>query len=65
MSNIGVIASSIAREEYTTHGLHLNFRGKKRLMHFIDERVVDGHAPSVGSIPVITHARASPFLAYT
>jgi hypothetical protein len=32
-------------------------------MHLIDERVVDGHAPSVSSIPVITHARASPILA--
>jgi hypothetical protein len=57
------VVLSIAREEYTTHGLHLNSRGKKSLMHLIAERVVDGHAPSVSSIPVITHARASPFLA--
>jgi hypothetical protein len=64
MSHIGVTdASSIAREEYTTHGVHPHSRGKKRLMHLIAERVVDGHAPSVSSIPVITHARASPFLA--
>jgi hypothetical protein len=31
MSHIGVInTSSTMREDYTTHGLHLNSRGKKR-----------------------------------
>jgi hypothetical protein len=64
MSHIGVIdSSSIAREDFTMHGLHLNSRGKKRLMHLIAERVVDGHVARISSISVITHARASPFLA--
>jgi hypothetical protein len=61
MSHIGVTdSSSIAREDYTTHGLHLNSRGKKRLTHLIAERVVDRHVSSISSIPVITHARAYP-----
>jgi hypothetical protein len=45
MSHIGVTDTlSIARKDYTMHGLHLNSRGKKRLMHLITERIVDGHA---------------------
>jgi hypothetical protein len=56
MSHIGVIdTASFVREDQTAHGLHLNFR--------IAERVGDGHVQTVSSIPVITHARASPFLA--
>jgi hypothetical protein len=63
MSHIGVTdASSIVREGYTRHGLRLNSRGKERLAHLIAERVVDGHVSSISSIPVITNARASPFL---
>jgi hypothetical protein len=58
-SHIGIIdAASIAREDFTTHGLHL-----RRLTHLIAERVIGGHVSSISSIPVITHARASPFLA--
>jgi hypothetical protein len=52
------------REEYTTHGLHLNSRSKMRLTHLTAEGVCGGHVPSKNSsIPVITHARASPPLA--
>jgi hypothetical protein len=45
------------------HGLHLNSQGKKRLIQLIAERVVGGHMSGISSIPVIMHARASPFLA--
>jgi hypothetical protein len=63
-SNTGVSdTSSIARENYTMHGLHLNSRGKKRLMQLTAGNVVGGHMLDISSIPVITHARASPFLA--
>jgi hypothetical protein len=64
VSHIGVFgASSIVREDFTTHGLHLNSRGKKRLTHLIAERVTGGHVSSVSSIAVITYARASPLFA--
>jgi hypothetical protein len=33
------------------------------LTHLTAERVGDGHVPTVSSIPVITQARALPFLA--
>jgi hypothetical protein len=33
------------------------------LTQLIAERVIGGHVSSISSIPVITHARASPFLA--
>jgi hypothetical protein len=53
-SDIGVTGkSSIAGEDYTKHGQHLNSGGKKRLTH----------ALCINSIPVITLAGASPFLA--
>jgi hypothetical protein len=62
MAHINVIeTASFVRDDYTTHDLHLNSRGKRRLMHLIAERISGGHVSSVGSIPVITHARASPF----
>jgi hypothetical protein len=64
VAHIGVIdTASLVRDDYTTHGLHLNSRGKRRLTHLIVERIGGGHVSSVRSIPVITHARASPFLA--
>jgi hypothetical protein len=51
------------REAYITHGLHLNSRGKMRLTHLIAESIRGGFVPSMNSgIPVITHARSSPFL---
>jgi hypothetical protein len=64
MPHINVIdTGTTVREEYTTHGLHLNSRGKTRLTHVIVESIHGGHVPNRNnSIPVITHARASPFL---
>jgi hypothetical protein len=64
MSLIGIIdAASIVRKDCNTHGLDLNSRGKKRLMHLIAERVTGDHVLGISSIPVITHATASPILA--
>jgi hypothetical protein len=63
-AHIGVIdTASFVRDDYTTHGLRLNSQGKRRLTHLIAERISGGHLLSVCSIPVITCARASPFLA--
>jgi hypothetical protein len=42
--------SSIAREEYTMHALHLNSRGKKRLTQLLAVRFVGGHASGIISI---------------
>jgi hypothetical protein len=54
---------TIVREEDTTHGLHLNSRGKMRLTRLSAESICGGHVPNLdSSIPVITHARTSPFL---
>jgi hypothetical protein len=65
ISHIGVTNTSpIMREDYTMHGLHLNSQGKKRLMQLTAERVVGDHASGISSIPVVTHARALPFLSY-
>jgi hypothetical protein len=64
ISHIDVIdAASIPRKDFMTHGLHLNSQGKKRLMHLTAERVTGGHVSSISSIPIITHATASSFLA--
>jgi hypothetical protein len=61
-AHIGVIdKASIVRDDYITHGLHLNSLGKRRMKHLIAERISGGHVPSVSGIPVITHARASLF----
>jgi hypothetical protein len=63
-AHIGVIdTASLVRDDYTTHDLHLNSLGKRRLTHLIAERISGGHVSNVSIIPVITHARASPFLA--
>jgi hypothetical protein len=60
MSHIDVTdTSSIAREDYTMRGMHLNCQGKKRLTQLIAKRVVGGHASGINSIPVITDTRAS------
>jgi hypothetical protein len=54
MSHIGVIdTASFVREDHTAHGLHLNFRDKRRLTHLIAERMDDGHMQTVSSILVI------------
>ena len=59
----GVVdTTTLRRDEFTTHGLHLNWRGKRRLMLLIADGMDGGHTSSVSSIPVITHARAYPFL---
>jgi hypothetical protein len=64
MSHIVTDTATVVREEYTTHGLHLNSRGIMRLTHLTAESICGEHLPSMNSsIPVITHARASPFLA--
>jgi hypothetical protein len=53
---------TIMREEYTTHGLHLNSGGKMSLTHLMEESIYSGHVSSRNnSISVITHARASHF----
>jgi predicted DNA-binding ribbon-helix-helix protein len=64
MSHINIInASSFVRVDCMRHGLNLNLQGKKMLMQLVVERVVDGQVSSTSSIPVITRATASPFLA--
>jgi hypothetical protein len=63
-ADIGVIdTASFVRDDFTTHGLHLNSRGERRLTYLIAERISGGHVSSVSNIPVITHAGASHFLA--
>jgi hypothetical protein len=63
MSHIIVTdTGTIVSEEYTTHGLHLNSRGKMSLTHLTVESMHGGNVPSRNSsIPIISHARASPF----
>jgi hypothetical protein len=62
--HIGVIdTASFVRDDYTTHGLHLNSRGRRRLTHLIAEIISGGHVSSISNIPVIIHARALPFSA--
>jgi hypothetical protein len=43
------------------HGLHLTSQGKRKLAHFIVEKMAGGHVSGISSILVITCARASPF----
>jgi hypothetical protein len=63
-AHIGVIdTASLVRDYYTAHGLHLNSLGKRMLTHLTPERISGVHVSSVSNIPVITHARASPFFA--
>jgi hypothetical protein len=49
-------------QDYTMHGLSIHFEGIKRLKKLTAE-VAGGHKLGISRIPVITHARASPFLA--
>jgi hypothetical protein len=64
MSHINIFdMGTIVREKCITNGLHLNSRGKMSLTHLIAESIRGGFVPNRNSsIPVITHARASPFL---
>jgi hypothetical protein len=62
MSYIVTDTGTILREEYITHGLHLNSRGKMSLIHLTEESIRGGFVPNRNSsIPVITCARACPF----
>ena len=63
-SHIGLIdTSSFLREDFTTHGLHLNSQRKRRLSFLTAKRLGDDNVPGISSIPIISNARASPFLA--
>jgi hypothetical protein len=42
-----VDVSSISRREHTVHGLHLNPRGKDKLMRLIAESIKGRHIPAV------------------
>jgi hypothetical protein len=54
--------TTIVREEYMNHGLHLNWRGKRKRTFLIAGKLGDDHVSGISSIPVITHTRASAFL---
>jgi hypothetical protein len=55
-SHIGVIDTNcIVRKEYTTHGQHLNSRGKRKLTLLIAGSLGGDHVSGISSIPVITH----------
>jgi hypothetical protein len=57
-----VDVASFVRDDYRTHGVHLNSRDKRGLTHLIVERINRGHVSSVNSFPIIVCARASPYL---
>lgn len=63
-SHIGLIdVSPIRRYEYTSHGLHLNGRGKEHLSVLIANSIRGSHVKKQScNIPVLVNARASPFL---
>ena len=62
MSHINIIDSScIPREEYMTHGLHLNARGKETLVHLIADSI-GCHEGCINEIPVVVSHKANPFL---
>jgi hypothetical protein len=57
MSHIDFIyITSIVREQFRTHGLHLNFQSKRKL---IAKSQGNNHVSGINSIPVITSAGAS------
>jgi hypothetical protein len=50
ISHLSVIGTTtIGRKEYMTHGLHLNSRGKRKLMHLIAVKLDGGHVLGVSS----------------
>jgi hypothetical protein len=62
MSDTGVTdTASFVREDYTSHGLHLNSRGKRKIINLTAERIGGSLVINVSSIPVIIHNKASPF----
>jgi len=63
MSHMSVIDTApIVREDHTGHGLHLNARGKRKLVRLITDSVRCEHGSVASNIPVVVHARATPFL---
>jgi hypothetical protein len=50
--------SSLNRNHHTRHGLHLNSRGKEKLVQLIVNEI--RCKPDTGQIPVITGVRARP-----
>jgi hypothetical protein len=52
--------SSLNRNDHTRHGLHLNSRGKEKLVQLIANEI--RCKLDTGKIPVITGVRARPFL---
>jgi hypothetical protein len=49
-AHIGVTDTALVRDDYTTHGLHLNSLGRRRLTHLITERISGGQVLAVFSL---------------
>ena len=63
MSHIDVFeTTSFQREDFTIHDLHLNSQSKKKLTLLIARSLGDKNVSSTNGFPVITSAKASPFL---
>lgn len=63
MSHINFIdTSTIVREEYTSHGLHLNARGKDTLTRLIADSIQHAYGKCDSKIPVVIQQGAHPFL---
>jgi hypothetical protein len=57
MAHINITdVASLATDDYTTHGPHLNSRGKRRLAHLTAERISGRHVSNVSSVPVTIRA---------
>jgi hypothetical protein len=56
--HIQLIDVSLDRYDYIRHGLHLNHRGKRKLVQLIADRI--RCKPDTGKIPVIIGARSRP-----
>jgi hypothetical protein len=55
--------TSFQREELTTHSLHINSRGKKKLTLLIAKSLGDKNVSDTSIIPVIPVQKVSPYLA--
>ena len=55
--------TSYQREEFTTHGLRINSRGKMKLTLLVAKSLGDKNVSATSSIPVIPVQIASPYLA--
>jgi hypothetical protein len=63
-SHVHVIDTLFLWEKFTTHNLHLNSLGMRKITAIvIAKSLCDNNVSGIGSIPIITHARASPYLA--